>query len=217
MRKATLLIVATIGFGVLYLTAGAVLGSTPSPTASGQALLTWFSEHGGRVRIWLWFLTLSLPLFAVFASIVRERLPTPHRDVFFFGAVAFAAETAVQGWLWAGATWHPGQLDASSARALLDVASYWGPVLNSTTMTMLAPIAIAAFGSSVPIPRWVGAIAAAAFTEQLVETVTVFGRHGFLAPGGAMNVYLGAGLAGLSFLSIGITVARDLDQEPQPT
>jgi hypothetical protein len=32
------------------------------------------------------------------------------------------------------------------------------------------------------------------FLEQAIETVTVFGQTGFLAPGGAMNVYLGGAI-----------------------
>ncbi len=217
MRKPTLLLVATIGFGVLYLAAGLVVGSTPGPTEGGPAVVAWFAGHGGQVRSWLWLLTLALPLFAVFAAIVRGHLPAPHRDVFFFGAIAFAAETAVQGWLWAGMSWHAAQLNPSTARTLLDVASYWGPVLNSTTMTMLAPVALVALPRGLVLPRWVGVIAALAFVEQFVETITIFGKSGFLAPGGAMNTYLGAALVGLSLLGIGITMARSLaGAEPDP-
>jgi len=29
------------------------------------------------------------------------------------------------------------------------------------------------------------------FIEQAIETITVFGQSGFIAPGGTMNVYLG--------------------------
>jgi hypothetical protein len=212
MRKATVLIISTIGFGILYLAAGASLGSTPAPGDDGRAVAAWFVTNGGHVRTWLWLLTLALPLFAVFAAMVRGVLPAPHRDVFLFGAITFAAETAVQGWMWAGLSWHASQLDPSTARTVLDVASFWGPVLNSTTMTMLAPIAVAALGRSADIPRWVGAISAIAFCEQLVETITVFGNHGFLAPGGAMNVYLGAGLVAVSLLSVGVTAARAMSR-----
>ncbi len=37
------------------------------------------------------------------------------------------------------------------------------------------------------------------FVEQAIETVTVFGKSGFIAPGGAMNLYLG-GVIGMAWV-----------------
>jgi apolipoprotein N-acyltransferase len=199
--------VATLGFGVLYLAASIALGTTPEAKDNGQSVAAWFRDHDGNVRAWIFLLTLSAPLFAVFAALVRERLPSPHRDVFFFGAIAFAAETAVQGWIWGGMAWHPSALEPATARTLLDVASFWGPVLTSTTVMMLAPVALLGLGGGA-LPRWLGAVAAVALAEQLIETITIFGRHGFIAPGGPMNIYLGAGLTALSLLSLGVALAR---------
>jgi hypothetical protein len=201
-------LLSTIGFGVLYGAAALTLGSTPAPGDDGGTVAAWFRDHDGQVRAWMWLLTLSAPLFATFAALVRARLPSPHRDVFFFGAIAFAAETAVQGWLWAGMAWHADQLQPATARTLLDVASFWGPVLTATTVTMLAPVVLLARRREAALPRWLGVIGAVAIVEQLVETITIFGRHGFIAPGGPMNVYLGAGLVGLSLLCLGIAIAR---------
>src|SRR5436309_5821588 len=116
MRRSTLLLSATVGFGLLYVAAAAALGSTPGAGEDGQAVAAWFRGHGGHVRAWAWLLTLSAPLFATFAALIRAQLPAPHRDVFFFGAVAFAAETAVQAWLWAGMAWHANQLQPATAR-----------------------------------------------------------------------------------------------------
>jgi hypothetical protein len=47
---------------------------------------------------------------------------------------AFAAQTAVYGWLWAALAWHTDTLEPATARLVLDVASYWGPVLTATTL-----------------------------------------------------------------------------------
>jgi hypothetical protein len=208
MRRSTLLVSATVWFGLLYLAAAATLGSTPDAGDDGQTVAAWFRDHDSQVRAWLFLLTLSAPPFALVIALVRERLPAPYGDLFLFGAIAFAAETAVQGWLWAGMAWHASQLEPATARTLLDVASYWGPVLTSTTIIMLAPIAVLALGRGGGLPRWVGVVAGVAVLEQLVETVTILGRHGFIAPGGPMNIYLGAGLVGLSLLCLGITAAR---------
>jgi hypothetical protein len=208
VRRSTLLLSVTLGFGLLYAAAAISLGSTPDAGDSGPAEAAWFRDHDGRVRAWMWLLTLSAPLFATFAALIRARLPAPHRDVFFFGAIAFAAETAVQGWLWAGMAWHADQLEPATARTLLDVASFWGPVLTATTVTMLAPVVLLALRGEADLPRWLGLVGAVALAEQLIETVTIFGRHGFIAPGGPMNVYLGAGLVAVSLLGLGVAVAR---------
>ena len=208
MRRSTLLLSVTVGFGLLYGAATVALGSTPGPGDDGVAVAAWFRGHGGHVRAWLWLLTMSAPLFATFAALIRAQLPAPHRDVFFFGAIAFAAETAVQGWLWAGMAWHGSQLQPATARTLLDVASFWGPVLTSTTVVMLAPVVLLALGGRAGLPRWLGLLGGIALVEQVTETITIFGRHGFIAPGGPMNIYLGAGLVAVSLLCLGITVAR---------
>jgi hypothetical protein len=216
LRRSTLLLVATVGFGVLYLAASIALGSTPDARDSGQAVAAWFRDHDDNVRTWIWLLTLSAPLFATFAALIRAQLPAPHRDVFFFGAIAFAAETAVQGWLWAGMAWHASRLEPATARTLVDVASFWGPVLTSTTVTMLAPVVLLALQRQAGLPRWLGVVGAVALVEQLIETITIFGRHGFIAPGGPMNIYLGAGLVAVFLLGLGFTAARASDRAVVP-
>jgi hypothetical protein len=208
VRRSTLLFWVTIGFGVLYGAGAIVLGSPPEAGDSGQQVVSWFQDHDAQVRTWAWLLTLSGPLVAVFAALVRDRLPAPHRDVFFFGAIAFAAETAIQAWIWAGMSWHADQLGPATARTLLDVASFWGPVLTSTTITMLAPVVLLALGGRAGLPRWLGVVSAVALAEQLVETITVFGKRGFIAPGGPMNIYLGAGLTAIALLGLGIALSR---------
>jgi hypothetical protein len=68
-------------------------------------------------------------------------------------------------------------------------------------------VAILALRGKAGLPRWLGVITAIALAEQVVETITIFGRHGFIAPGGAMNVDLGAGLVALAILALGVAVA----------
>jgi hypothetical protein len=43
--------------------------------------------------------------------------------------------------------------------------------------------------------------------EQTVETITVFGKKGFIEPGGAMNFTLGAGLFLIWFVSAGVALS----------
>jgi hypothetical protein len=50
------------------------------------------------------------------------------------------------------------------------------------------------FGKLAIIPRWLGWLSVLFFVEQGIETVTVFGTSGFIAPGGAMNLHLGGAI-----------------------
>jgi hypothetical protein len=208
MRRSTVLLAATIGFGVIYVVATAALGSPPDAGDTAASVTAWFEDNDDHVRAWLWLLTIGLPVFVLYAALVRAALPPVHRDVFFAGAIAFTAETAVQGWLWAALALHPGAVPAGTTQLVFDAASYWGPVLTSTTLVMLLPVAVLGLRGEPGWPRWLGAFAAIVAVEQAVETITVFGKDGFLAPGGPMNVYLGAGLTGVALLSIGVVGSR---------
>jgi hypothetical protein len=49
------------------------------------------------------------------------------------------------------------------------------------------------------VPRWLVWLSVVLFVEQAIETVTVFGESGFIAPGGTMNIYLG-GIIGMAWV-----------------
>jgi hypothetical protein len=215
MRRSTVLMIVTIAFAVLYGAASIALGTPPDASESAASVLSWFGAHDGNVRLWLWLLTLGGPLFAVYAAIIRGVLPTPHRDVFLFGAIAFAVETAVQGWIWAALALHPHDLTGAEARLVLDIALYWGPVLTATVIMMLAPVAAAVLAGRTGLPRWVGLVAAVAVVEQLIETLTIFGKDGFFAPGGPLNLDVGAGVSAIALIALGITAARWLAAQPR--
>jgi hypothetical protein len=114
--------------------------------------------------------------------------------VFFVGAITYMAAVSVSTWTFAGLTLHADRLEPATARAILDVAVFMGPVLTGSTTTMMAPVTLLALGRAPQIPRWLGALGLVAFVEQAVETITIFGSTGFTQPGGAMNMQLGAGL-----------------------
>lgn len=155
----------------------------------------------------MWFQTVWLIAFSVIAAHIRARLPGPHRDVFFAGAIVLIAETAVQGWIWTGLAWHASALEPATARTLLDVASYWGPVLISATVLMLAPITVLALRRQSRLPTWLGVITGIALVEQFAETITIFGGSGFTAPGGPMNLLLGPALTIIGLGSTAIVIA----------
>jgi hypothetical protein len=208
MQSRTLLLGSAIMLPVLVVAETLALGEPPGPAASGQEVVSWFASQGGSVRAFTWLLAVFVPVFATFAALVRDRLPSPHRDVFYAGAIAMIAETAVSTWIWAGLSWHPDQLEPGAARTLLDVTSFWGPVLNGATISMLAPVVLLSWGARPVLPRWLGIVGGIALAEQTIETITIFGNSGFTAPGGPMNLVLGAGLVTIWSLCLGISLAR---------
>jgi hypothetical protein len=75
----------------------------------------------------------------------------------------------------------------------------------------LVPVALLALQGEAGLPRWLGVVAGVAAIEQVVETITIFGRTGFIAPGGPMNLALGAYLTTIAFVCIGVAIARVTD------
>ncbi len=95
------------------------------------------------------------------------------------------------------------------------MASFWGPVLTGATTTMIGAITVLGVRSGVLIPRWLFLLGLVAFAGQAVETITVFGTSGFIAPGGGMNLLLGAGLTAAWFVGLVVWAAQRLGQ-PTP-
>jgi hypothetical protein len=185
----------------------AALGTPPATSGTGEQVAAWFVTNADSVRWFAWLTTISAPLVAVMVAILRGLLPSPHRDVFLLGGAGLLVTGCVQAWIWLGLALHAGQLDASVARTLLDVALFWGPVLTAFTMMMIGPVTLLAMQRGSAIPRWLAWLGAITFVEQAVETVTVFGETGFLEPGGAMNMQLGAGLFMLWWIGFALWAA----------
>jgi hypothetical protein len=197
MTQARVLVLAAVGGGLLYLIGTLTLGSPPSATDSPQHVVDWFRTHEDAARTYTWTGALGTLALATMAGIIRGTLPPVCRDVFLLGAGAFIVETAIQAWCWGALALHPASLQPATARLLLDVASFWGPVLTGATTTMIGAVTVLGLRERPLIPRWLTALGVLAFIEQAVETITVFGTHGFIAPGGDMNILLGAALTGV--------------------
>ena len=209
---------ATIVYALLMVgVPGAAFGTLPAATETGAELVAWFRANPSSIRLGVWASTVALPVFAVIAALTRGRLPAPHRDVFFIGAMVYAASIAVWTWTWGGLALHAERLDPAIARTVLDVALFFGPVLTGATTTMMAPVTILGLRGDV-VPRWLGALGLIAFLEQSLETVTIFGSTGFTQPGGAMNMQLGGGLTLAWILGVGfwggLPVASRCRDEP---
>ena len=201
MKSSQILLITILATGALYVASFVALGgSVPTVNSSGQEIVEWFSHNGARARTYAWtaaFISLGL---AIFGGQVSALLPKPHRYIFMAGVLGFAITAQVQAWFWAGLAFHPQGLDPAAARTIFDIAAFFGPLVNGSTTTMAAAIAVLGFGVAPIIPPWLAWLSVIFFLEQAVETITVFGRTGFMAPGGAMNVYLG-GIIGFLWIA----------------
>jgi hypothetical protein len=195
---------AALAVLILYAVGVIALGTPPNASDTGEQVVTWFRVHRDGAHWFVWAATVSIPPFAVMFALLRRLLPAPHRDVFLFGAVTFVVTYAVQAWTWGGLALHADRLEPAIARALLDVAVFWGPVLTGATMTMIAPVTLLTLRGQAGLPRWLGVLGAVAFTEQAIETITIFGTTGFTEPGGPMNLQLGAGLTAAWMLAFAV-------------
>jgi hypothetical protein len=211
------LLIAVLATGVFYVAGFVALGgSVPTINSSGQEVVAWFSHNGARARLYAWtaaFVSLGL---AIFGGQVSALLPKPHRYIFMAGVLGFAITAQVQAWFWAGLAFHPQGLNSAAARTIFDIAAFWGPLVNGSTAAMAAAIAVLGFGASPIIPRWLMWLSVVFFFEQAIETITVFGRTGFIAPGGAMNVYLGGVLGFLWVAGVVRWALQRIDSPDQP-
>jgi hypothetical protein len=212
VTRSRALIIAAVAAGALYLIGAIALGSPPEATDSPVQVVDWFRDHQDAARIYAWTATFGTLAAAVAIGILRGVLPAPFADIFLLGGAAFIVETAIQAWFWAALALHPDLLQPATARTVLDVTSFWGPILTGATTAMIGSVTVLGLRRNPLIPRWLTVLGVVAFTEQAVETITVFGTHGFISPGGDMNLLLGAGLTAVWFGGLVVWAARQLGQ-----
>ncbi|MGI9400994.1 MAG: hypothetical protein ACR2O0_07055 [Rhizobiaceae bacterium] len=201
MKSSKILLIVSITTWAFYIASFSALGSGfPTIESSGQEIVQWFSDNGTNARIYAWTSTSFSLGLAIFAGQISAVLPKPNRYIFFGGVLGFALTAQVQAWIWAGLAFHPQDLDPAAARTIFDIANFWGPMVNGSTTAMAVAVAALGFGTSPIIPKWLTWLSVIFFLEQAVETITVFGKNGFIAPGGTMNVYLG-GVIGLLWIA----------------
>jgi len=192
------------------------LGTPPHVTDSPERIAQWFLDHRDEARLYAWTATFATVAVAILAAIIRGLLPAPHRDVFLLGAAAFVIETAVQAWFWAGIARDPASLDPATVRLGFSVLSFWGPILTGATMAMIGAVTVLGLRAKPAIPRWLTVLGALAFLEQAIETITVFGTSGFTAPGGDMNLRLGALVTLVWIVGLVVWAAGELRERARP-
>ncbi|GAC1305484.1 MAG: hypothetical protein NVSMB16_01030 [Acidimicrobiales bacterium] len=197
---------------VLFVLSQAVVPPPPSVAASGEKVVSYYHQHSGGLRLSVWLLTIAGLPFVPVVALLRRRLVGISRDVMFFGAIGLGVQTTTWSWFIAGMALHPDVLDPRIARTLTDIAAFYGPTLTASTLLFVAPIGLAAWSGRSAFPKWLAPITAVFVVEQAIETLTIFGRRGFMAPAGGMNFILGAGLFLIWFVAVGVAVSGDDEQ-----
>jgi hypothetical protein len=213
MSQSRTLVVAAIGAGALYLVGAVALGSPPGASDSPARVAAWFSDHRDAARLYAWTATFSTLAFAIVAGVIRgtlsvarsRRLPTGRRRVSL-------SRRPFRGGSGRPSLCTPGFLQPASERLVLDIASFWGPILTGATTTMIGAVTVLGLRAHPVIPRWLTALGVVALAEQAVETITVFGTRGFTAPGADMNVLLGAALTAVWLAGLVVWTARQLSR-----
>ena len=192
---------AALGVLVLYGGASATLTIPPSATAPPLEIAGYFADHQAALHRYVWSLTLGLAALGLTVALVRETLPRRHAAVFTVGGISLLGQAAVSTWITGALSL--GSMDAGAGAVVFRVGAYFGPVVTSATLLMVGAIAFLP-----AIPRWLRVFSVLVLAEQLVETVTVFGRDGFLEPGGTMNQQLGGPLFVLWLVAVAAWCSR---------
>jgi len=199
---------AALAYVVLLFAGLVTLPTAPEATASGERIVRYYQDHAAGVRLAMWLSAWSTVPLVLLVARLRSRLVGSSRDVTLLGAAGLAITTIVWSWFNLGLALHPNTLDPGVARTITDVSSYFGPVLTVSIVLFIAPIGLAAWRGEAGLPRWLAGLTLVFATEQSIETITVFGKRGFIAPGGPMNFMLGAGLFLVWILAAGAAVSR---------
>jgi hypothetical protein len=195
---------ATGAYAVLGVAGLVAVGTFPAATETGEQMVAWFRESAQGVRWFVWTWTVAILPLAIMITSLRRLLPVLYRDVYLIGAISYLVAIEIATWSWAGLAVHADHLNPDTARTVLDVVIFLGPVLTGSTTTMMAPVTLLALRGLAQLPPWLGVLGVVAFLEQAAETITIFGTTGFIQPGGAMNMQLGAMLTLTWLLAFGV-------------
>jgi hypothetical protein len=207
MNRSKVPLLAAVVIVALYIVGSAMLAPPLAFDSSPADTVAWLKSHHGDVPVAVTCFTLTVIPFLILVAWTRRALPEIYGYAFLAAAGAFVAQFLVSTWFLAGAAVHAETIDPHTARSLLDVGAYFGPVLTTTDVVMAGAVALAALRDGV-LPRELGWLSGVFALEQLVEIATAFGRTGFAAPGGAWNNVVGAGLFMLWALALGFAVGR---------
>lgn len=196
----------SIMFAVLFSAALLMLPTFPAVDRPGSEIVSHISDHADAIRLQGLLTILGCLALVVVLGYARDRLHGPAGYVFTLGCALMLSEIAVEMWFTTGLALNIRDLEAPTARVVVDIASMWGPILTAADVMVAVPILLAAVDGR--LPRWLGFIAGIFAVEQLVEMITIVGKTGsFVSPGGVMNFYVGGPLFVVFFLALGIALS----------
>jgi len=152
----------------------------PGVNATGEALVQYYRDHAEAVRTATWLLTWSLVPFVILMAHVRSFLSGLSRDVMLISVAIFVATGTVWTWFHAGLALHAATLDATVTRTLVDISVYFGPILTVVDVLLAGAIGFAAWRCDGGLPRWLAYLSVVFALEQAIETMTIFGKSGFI-------------------------------------
>jgi hypothetical protein len=207
MNGSKVPLLSAVALLALYVVGTAFLGTPLQVDDSPADTVAWLKLHQADVPVAVVCLSLSVIPFLTLVAWVRRALPEIYGYAFLAASGAFAAQILVSTWFLSGTALHADSIDPQTARSLLDVGAYFGPVLTTTDVVMAGAVALAALREGV-LPRWVGWLSAIFAIEQVAEMATIYGQSGFAAPGGVWNNVVGAGLFMIWVLALGFVLGR---------
>lgn len=209
LRRRWPLLVSVV-FVLLLAVGHVVVGARPpDANASGDQVVAYFRDDGAAIRASAWLTIIALLPFGVLVAWFRRQVRGGARDVLLLGGAAYIIMQTVWQVLSVAPALHPDQLDPRTARTLLDVTAYVGPMLTAGVLLFAAPIAWASLRRESNVPSWFRWLTVLLVAEQAVETTTILGTSGFTAPGGPLNFPLGAVLFVLWVIACGVVFPAD--------
>jgi hypothetical protein len=199
---------AAIVYVVATVASLAALPKAPGVNASGETIVRYYRHHADGLRTATWLLTWALVPFVILMAHARSFLTGLCRDVMLIGVAMFVTTGMVFTWFNAGLALHAATLDPNVTRTLVDISRYFGPILTVADVLLAGAIGVAAWRGDGGLPRWLAYFSAVFALEQAIETITIFGKSGFIAPGGDMNFQLGAGLLFVWVIALGVATSQ---------
>ncbi|MCW3038307.1 MAG: hypothetical protein JWM31_212 [Solirubrobacterales bacterium] len=214
MTARRLALPVAVVFAAVLLVGSLVAPAPPGVGASGASVLAWAHDHGDAIRWQAWLVMLSSLAGGTLVALVHRHVSRgPEATAYLVGAVLSVTVVAVATLVrLALARTGMGTGDPAHARLLADLDAYWAPLVTFPIALQAAALAVAARRGS--LPRWVGAISLVLLAEQLAESATIFGSHGFFAPGGSMNTDLGPLLYVVWLVAQGAALSRSTPAGP---